>query len=177
MADKYRIAIVGAGPGGVSAAGRAAAEGVPHVLLESAPHIANTIFRYQKGKHVMAEPAALPLRSAMRFAAGKRETILDAWAEDLRRLSANIRYNAEVASISGKQGNFKLKLKNGETVATENVVLAIGLQGNPRKLGIDGDDHVTVQYTLDDPEVYQGRNIAVIGAGDAAIENALALAK
>jgi thioredoxin reductase len=34
-----------------------------------------------------------------------------------------------------------------------------------------------VQYTLDDPEAYRGQNIAVIGAGDAAIENALALAK
>lgn len=177
MAEKYRIAIVGAGPGGLSAAGRAAAEGESHILLESAPHIANTIYRYQKGKHVMAEPVALPLRSAMRFTAGRREAVLDAWVEDLLRVKANIRYNAEVARISGKQGNFTLKLKNGGTVAAENIVLAIGLQGNPRQLDIEGGDHVVVQYTLDDPDAYRERNIAVIGAGDAAIENALALAK
>lgn len=177
MAKNFKIAIVGAGPGGLSAAGRAALEGVSHVLLESAPHIANTIYRYQKGKHVMAEPPALPLRSSMRFVAGQREAVLGAWIQDLQTLNANIRHNAEVGKISGKQGKFQLKLKNGDTLGAENIVLAIGLQGNPRKLEIEGDDHVIVQYTLDDPDVYRDRNIAIIGAGDAAIENALALAK
>jgi CRP-like cAMP-binding protein/ferredoxin-like protein FixX len=34
-----------------------------------------------------------------------------------------------------------------------------------------------VQYTLDDPDAYRGEVIVVVGAGDAAIENAVALAK
>jgi CRP-like cAMP-binding protein/thioredoxin reductase/Na+-translocating ferredoxin:NAD+ oxidoreductase RNF subunit RnfB len=177
MAESYKIAIIGAGPGGLSAGGRAAAEGVPHILLESAPHIANTIYRYQKGKHIMAEPPALPLRSPVRFEAGKRETIIENWQTDLKSLKINIRHNCEVTAISGKQGKFQLKLKNGSTITAENVVLGIGLQGNPRKLGVEGEDHAIVQYTLDDPDAFKGQNIAVIGAGDAAIENALALAK
>ena len=60
----YRIAVVGSGPGGLSAACRAAEMGDSHILLEAKPHISNTIFRYQKGKHVMAEPSVLPLRAA-----------------------------------------------------------------------------------------------------------------
>ena len=42
-------------------------------LFQSEGHASNTIHKYQKGKHVMAEPQILPLRSPMSFAAGKRE--------------------------------------------------------------------------------------------------------
>ena len=59
------------------AAARAAETGTSHILLEAAPQIANTIYRYQKGKHVMATPVSLTLRSDCEFDAGKREAILD----------------------------------------------------------------------------------------------------
>ena len=70
MADRFKIAIVGSGPGGLSAAARAAERNESHVLLEAEPQLSNTIYLYQKGKYVMAEPSVLPLRSAMSFAAG-----------------------------------------------------------------------------------------------------------
>src|ERR1043166_8443306 len=99
VGDRFRIAIVGSGPAGLSAACRAAEAGDPHVLLEAQPHLSNTIFRYQKGKHVMAEPNVLPLRAAARFDAGSREDILGAWNDDVGKRKVNIRYKAEVAKI------------------------------------------------------------------------------
>ena len=175
--QKYRIAIVGAGPGGLSAAARAAELGVSHVLFEQSPAHANTLQRYQKGKHVMAEPNVLPLRSPLPFAAGIREDILAAWQQGIERLGIEIRYDTEVAAISGARGEFELSLKSGAKVLAEQVVFAIGLQGNPRRLGVSGDDLPCVQYTLDDPEEYRNETIVVVGAGDAAIENAVGLAK
>ena len=65
----FQIAIIGSGPAGLSAAAHAAELGVSHVLLEAEPHVSNTIYKYQKGKHVMAEPQILPLRSPLTFAA------------------------------------------------------------------------------------------------------------
>ena len=62
MTEKVKIAVVGAGPGGLSAAAHAAELGVSHVLLEKTPKHADTIQKYQKGKHVMAEPNVLPLQ-------------------------------------------------------------------------------------------------------------------
>jgi len=177
MAETLKVAVIGAGPGGLSAAAHAAELGLSHVLLESSPAHANTIQRYQKGKHVMAEPGALPLRSPLPFAAGTREHILDEWAGALSRHRVNIRYDAEVAAISGASPSFAIKLKTGETVTAENVVLAIGIQGNPRRLGVPGEELPCVQYTLDDPAAFRDEAIVVIGAGDAAIENALALAR
>src|SRR5436190_20458252 len=79
MSGSFRVAIVGSGPAGLSAACRAAETGVSHVLFEAQPHAANTIFRFQKGKHVMAEPSVLPLRSSAGFAPGKREQVIRTW--------------------------------------------------------------------------------------------------
>ena len=67
MSEAFRIAIVGSGPSGLSAAAHAAAKGISHVLLEKTDHLSDTIYRYQKGKHVMATPSQLVLRSDLNF--------------------------------------------------------------------------------------------------------------
>jgi CRP-like cAMP-binding protein/thioredoxin reductase/ferredoxin-like protein FixX len=151
--------------------------GVAHVLLEAAPHLSNTIYRYQKGKHVMDEPGILPLRSPLPFKAGSREAILDAWNQGVAQLKVNVKYNHEVTKIAKIDGGFSLTCANGTKLDAEFVVLGIGLQGNLRKLGAPGEDLPYVQYQLDDPDEYEGETIVVVGAGDAAIENAVALSK
>ncbi len=178
----YKLAIIGAGPAGLSAAGRAAyhdqqdgLKSPSYVLLEAFDKPAKTIQRYQKGKHVMAEPGYLALRSDFSFAQGTREAVLGAWASALEAQNVNIRYNSEVGAISGQKGNFSLTLKDGAQLNVENVVIAVGLEGNPRKLGVPGEDLPLVQYTLDDPDACKDETIIVVGAGDSAIENALAL--
>jgi cGMP-dependent protein kinase 2 len=173
---KHRIAIVGSGPAGLSAAARAAALGLDHVLLEKTDHLSDTIYKYQKGKHVMATPSLLVLRSDAQFDAGKRETILAQWDEDAKRVGVNVRYHAEVKAISGAKGDFTLILTNGELVQAENVIMAIGTQGNPNLMRCDGADLPHVQYQLNDPAEYVDEHITIVGGGDAGIENALGLA-
>ncbi len=174
LAD-YAIAIVGSGPAGLSAAARAAQEGQKHILLERTGHINDTIFKYQKRKHVMATPEFLPLRSDLGFKESAREEVIDTWVKGVEGAGANIRLNAEVVSIKGQRGSFQVGLASGETFTADHVVLSIGVQGNLRKLTIPGAEQSFVQYQLDDPEEYKGEEIIVIGTGDAGIENALAL--
>ncbi|MGQ0618539.1 MAG: cyclic nucleotide-binding domain-containing protein [Panacagrimonas sp.] len=176
MTNAFKIAVVGSGPAGLSAAAHAAELGLSHVLLEAEAHLSNTIYRYQKGKHVMAEPGVLPLRAAVPFDAGKRETILGAWDDGAAKLKINVRHRANVKAIKGAKGAFVIEVTGGEPVTAEVVVLSIGLQGNLRKLGAPGEDLEWVQYQLDDPDEYSREAIVVVGAGDAAIENAIALA-
>src|SRR5271155_2020750 len=169
------IAVVGSGPAGTSAAARAAKGGKPHILLERAPHLNDTIFKYQKHKHVMATPEILPLRSDLAFEEESREEVIESWTRDVEGGQVNLRLNAEVTAITGERGNFEITLAGGEKLTAEYVVLAIGVQGNIRKLTIPGADLPLVQYQLDDPEEYKGEEIVLIGTGDAGIENALGL--
>ena len=176
MADKVRIAIIGSGPSGLSAAAHAAAKGISHILLEKTDHLSDTIFRYQKGKHVMATPSQLVLRSDCAFEAGKREKVLEQWNQDAKSAGVQVRYKAEAKAITGAKGDFQIQLTNGEVVAAENVILAIGTQGNPNLMRCDGGNLPHVQYQLDDPAEYIDEHIFVFGGGDAGIENALGLA-
>ena len=177
MEDQFKIAVIGSGPAGLSAAAHAAELGLQHVLLEAEAHLSNTIFRYQKGKYVMAEPSILPLRSPVSFGAGKREQILEKWNQETGGLKVNQRLRSEVTALNGSRGDFTIKIADGSIVKAEHVVLAIGMQGNIRKLGCPGEDAEFVQYQLDDPDEYNDETIIVVGAGDAAIENAIALSE
>jgi len=177
MAERFTVAIIGSGPGGLSAAGRAARLGVSHVLLERTDHASDTIYKYQKGKLVMATPDILPLRSDMDFKLGIREDILGTWDRQLKEHGVNVRYKAEVVAVKGEKGNFQVTLADKSVIEAEYVVLGIGLQGNINKLTCPGADQPHVEYQVDDPEAFDGESIFVIGAGDAAIENAVALAK
>lgn len=147
-----------------------------HVLLEKTDHLSDTIFRYQKGKHVMATPSQLVLRSDFDFDAGKREKILQTWNDQAASQNVQVRYRSEVTAITGAPGAFSLKLADGETITAEAVILAIGTQGNPNLMRCPGGDLPHVEYQLDDPTAILDEHITVIGAGDAGIENALGLA-
>jgi len=176
LATDFKIAIVGSGPAGLSAAVHAAKNGVPHVLFERSPHLNDTIFKYQKRKHVMATPEILPLRSDLEFTEESREELIDSWNAAAEGTSINVRTGIEVSAIKGTRGEFTLTLGNGETVTAEYVVLAIGVQGNLNHLRLPGADLPFVRYQLDDPDEFSGKEIVVVGVGDAGLENALALA-
>ena len=181
---EFEVAIVGAGPGGLSAAGRAqfhdqesGATSPSYVLLEGFAAHAKTIQQYQKGKYVMAEPGFLALRSDLEFEAGTREAILDSWHGSLEGQGINIRYDSECTAVRKEGDRFELDCANGTKVMAKNVILGMGTAGNPRRLGVEGENLTQVQYQLDDPDEYTDEVIVVVGAGDAAIENAIALSK
>ena len=174
-----------------------------HVLLEKSDHLSDTIYKYQKGKHVMATPSQLLLRSDQEFAAGKREAILQTWNDKTKALAVNVKYNAEVKSIKGtgpaipgsiqqivtraRDGTtsttelqrhappYAIELASGETIMAEHVILAIGTQGNPNLVRCPGSGLPHVTYQLDDPYAVLDEHIVVIGTGDAGIENARGL--
>src|SRR5437764_2499599 len=165
------LVIVGAGPAGLATASHARANGLAYVLLERSAHLADTIFNYQARKFVMAEPVMIPARGDVPFEAGSRESILDAWQRHVNEQKLNVIFGAEVKSLKKEGDLFDV---NGQYRA-KNVVLAMGTQGNPRKLGVPGDDLPHVLYRLNDPAEHQDQDILVVGAGDSALEIAIAL--
>lgn len=173
--EHFNLIIIGAGPSGLSAAVRAAEHEMSYVLLESELAPASTVRSYLRGKFVMAEPRGLPLRSPLPFTASLREKVLETWENAIEAHHLNIRYGAKVVDIKRRDTGLEITLAEGAKLTADHVVLAIGVQGNLRKLEIPGGDLPQIQYQLDDPQAYQDETIVVIGGGDSAVENALAL--
>jgi CRP-like cAMP-binding protein/Fe-S-cluster-containing hydrogenase component 2/thioredoxin reductase len=123
----------------------------------------------------MAEPARLPLRARCHFDAGSREEILEQFTRDIGELKVNV-VKGEVSKVERAGERFVISYGTN-TCTADAVIMAIGVQGTPRKLGVPGEQLPHVAYTLSDPEAFSGKNIVVVGAGDAAIENAIALSE
>ncbi|HVS12915.1 MAG TPA: cyclic nucleotide-binding domain-containing protein [Thermoanaerobaculia bacterium] len=176
--QSFDLVIVGAGPAGLSTAAHAQTQGMPYVLLERSGHLADTIYCYQRGKHVMAEPTLIPLRSEVPFEVGTREAILEAWDTSASELGLNIHRSQEVNALERLDGGgFKLGTSSGRIYTCKWVVLAMGTQGNPNRLGVPGEDLPHVRTRLVDPRDHNDEDIVVVGAGDSAIEIANSLAE
>ena len=169
----YDLVIVGAGPAGLSAAVHAKKEGMRVLVIERG-ELANTIFDYQKNKHVMAEPGMIPLRSDVPFEAGTRERLLQGWQASAEKYQIAVNRPEMVQEIARRDGVFEVQSDKG-VYQGKNVVLAIGIQGNPNRLGKPGEDLPHVSYKLSDPFIYEDQDLMMVGAGDAAIEGVLAL--
>lgn len=175
MPEHFKLAIIGAGPGGISAAVNAARHGLSHVLFEKG-EVGNTIHEYQLRKHVMSEPVKLPLLGDLSFDAGTREKVLEVWTQALHAGKVNLRHPVEVVKIEPHGDGFKVSFGQGHCTC-DKVVLGIGAMGSPRKMGVSGEDLPHVKYRLGDPDAFVDMDIIVVGAGDAAIENVLGLAE
>lgn len=169
----YDLLVVGGGPAGISAAIHARKAGMSVLVIEQG-EVANTVFNFQKKKHVMAEPGMSPLRSDLPFEAGTREAILQGWHDAIQEDRITIHRPETVRQIAKADGLFTIRSDKAAYHATR-VVLAIGIQGNPNRLGKPGEDLPFVSYKLADPSMYENMDILMVGAGDAAIEGVLAL--
>ena len=75
------VAIVGSGPGGLSAALTCVQKGLSYVVLEKEQQIASTITRYPKGKLVMAEPYDTENLSLLPVFDSSKEQLVAIWRE------------------------------------------------------------------------------------------------
>ncbi|HUP46347.1 MAG TPA: cyclic nucleotide-binding domain-containing protein [Thermoanaerobaculia bacterium] len=171
----FDLVIVGGGPAGLAAASHAQTSGLSYVLLERAAHLADTIHAYQARKYVMAEPMLIPARGELPFQAGSRESILQAWQQHAVEQKLHIEHHAEVTGVDRGDDGFVVGTAAGRRYQARNLLLAMGTQGNPRKLGVTGENLPHVLYRLNDPAEHQEQDIVVVGAGDSALEIAIAL--
>ena len=170
----YDLVIIGAGAAGLSAAMAAHEKGLRYVVLESALP-ANTIRDFFKGKKLYAGPDEVSIKGKLWFEECSREELLNRWDTDIAGAGLNILTGRKVTDVRRAGDTLHVETGGGETFETSRVILAIGKQGNPRKLGVPGEDLEKVKYRLYDAAKIRGLNIVVVGAGDNAVETALAL--
>jgi len=174
--NTYDVAIVGSGPGGLSAALSCIQRGLSYVVLEKEQEIASTISRYPKGKLVMAEPYDTENYSLLPVFDSAKEQLIPIWRELIERVGLKIRQGESVESVQlGGDGAFDIRTTVGAYRAAR-VVMSIGTRGKPRTLQVQGENLPKIFSLLEDPDEWRGKTVLVVGGGDSAVEAALALA-
>src|SRR5215470_3027667 len=104
------VAIVGSGPGGLSAALTCIQNGLSYVVLEKEQVLASTIARYPKGKLVMAEPYDVQNLSFLPVFDSGKEQLLPIWRELIERVGLAIKQGESVETIArGGDGTFDVR--------------------------------------------------------------------
>jgi thioredoxin reductase/ferredoxin len=171
------VAIVGSGPGGLSAGLACIKHRLSCLVLEKEHVIASTVARYPKGKHFMAEPCSAQNVSYLPVFDGTKEQLVAAWTQLVQAVQLPIRLGEAVETVQrGDDGVFTIRTTVGSYRARA-VVLATGLRGKPRLLAVPGANLEKVQSLLDDPTEFAGEHALVVGGGDSAVEGAIALAE
>ncbi|NCA75908.1 MAG: 4Fe-4S dicluster domain-containing protein [Alphaproteobacteria bacterium] len=172
---QYDITIIGAGPAGIAASLEAKKCNLRCLTLEQET-LGGTVFTFPRSKVVMTAPMDLPLYGKIKLYETSKSELLSLWTEVIQKNNIEIRENSKVEAIVPEDGHFRIETLAGVHVTSKYVILAIGRRGTPRKLGVPGEGSEKVAYRLPEPELVKGKDVVVVGGGDAAIESALLLA-
>ncbi|MDD3617931.1 MAG: thioredoxin-disulfide reductase [Desulfobulbaceae bacterium] len=162
----YQLVIIGGGPAGLTAGLYAARARLNTVLVE----------KTTLGGQVLITHWVDNYPGVVDGAAGY--DLIEKWTAHARRFGLETR-SANVVSLDLKNSIKILNLENGDRITARAVIICTG--GSPGKLNVPGEKEFTgkgVSYcaTCDGP-FYKGREIAVVGGGNTAIQEAVHLTR
>jgi thioredoxin reductase len=171
----HDLLVIGAGPAGISASLRAIEHKLKYLTLER-DEIGGTVAKYPRQKLVMTSPVDFPMYGKFKKLQLSKENLLAFWDMILNRADFNVSTGEKVEDIKkGEDGIFTVITVNNQYRARV-VILGLGRAGEPRKLGVKGEDLPKVMYRLIEADHYINKKIMVIGGGDSAVEAAMGLA-
>ena len=162
----HDVVIIGAGPAGLSAAFWCDELGLDTLVLEQDERIGGQLHSiYGPIENYPGVRSGNGLEFLERFAERMGEADFDQWTNVV----------IESADLKAK----RIRLASGEELQSISVIIATGVRR--RKLGIPGENefagHGLIESASRDRESFSGKDVCVIGGGDAAAENALLLAE
>jgi putative YpdA family bacillithiol system oxidoreductase len=169
------VLIVGAGPAGISASLRAIENKLSYITLER-DEVGGTVAKYPRQKLVMTSPVEFPMYGKFKKLQLSKENLLTFWDMILNRSDFNVWTGEKVDDIQKDESSiFTVRTANNQYRA-RYVILALGRAGDPRKLGVKGEELPKVMYRLIEADHYINKKILVVGGGDSAVEAAMGLA-
>lgn len=163
---KYKVAIVGSGPAGLAAA-----------IYTSRGEIDTTIYAGEEPGGQLTKTTEIENYPGVIGKTGPE--LMVAMTEQAQKFGARIEY-LTVNKLTNQQTNGKTSIltNDGKEQEYDAVILAMG--ASSRLLGIGEDKYWGKGFStcaVCDAAFYRGKNVYVVGGGDAAIEDAWALTK
>jgi NosR/NirI family nitrous oxide reductase transcriptional regulator len=170
------VLVVGAGASGLNAALAAKDQGLSCLVLEK-EKIANTIENFPENKWVYAEPDATPPKGKLWLDGARKEDLVTRWRQIIQENGLEVHTEEPLQKLERQKDGSFLATTAKRTCRARRVVLATGQRGNPRKLGVPGEDRERIYHRLYSPRHYKNEDIVVIGGGNSAVEAALVLSE
>src|SRR5580692_8445337 len=171
----FDILVVGAGPAGISASLRAIENKVNYITIER-DEIGGTVAKYPRQKLVMTSPVEFPMYGKFKKMQLSKENLLAFWDMILNRSDFNVSTGEKVEDVKrGDDGIFTV-ITGTNQYRARAVILALGKAGEPRKLGVKGEELPKVMCRLIEADHYINKKILIVGGGDSAVEAAMGLA-
>jgi len=160
------VLIIGAGAAGLSAARWCDELGLDTLVLEHNEEVGGQLFFVHN-----------PIENYLGVQAANGRELRDRFVEQTKDCDFDLWTNVEIESVDLKAR--RVVLRSGEELQAITIIIATGLRR--RKLGIPGEEEFAGRGIIEsgavDRDKFAGKDVCVIGGGDAAAENALLLAE
>lgn len=170
--------IVGAGPAGLACAIEATQSGLSTVVLEQGG-IADAIRRFPVNMTWFSTPELLEIGGVPFVIPTVRPTRVDTlnyYARVTQHFGLDVRTLTRVVDITrGDGAAFRVATAAGQTFEGAHVIIATGYFDNPVRLGVPGETLPHVRHFYDEPFLYAGTRVVVVGGRNSAVEAALDL--
>ncbi len=161
----HDVLIIGAGPAGLSAARWGDELGLDTLVLEQSEEVGGQLLSIHN-----------PIENYLGLHAANGRELRDRFVEQTKDSDFDLWTNVEIAGVELKAK--RVTLRSGEELKAIAIVIATGLRR--RKLGIPGEDEFVGRGMIEssgDRQAFAGKDVCVVGGGDAAAENALLFAE
>ena len=162
----HDVIIIGAGPAGLSTAFWCDELGLDTFVLEQAEEIGGQLHRVYN-----------PIENYLGLKTRNGKELLDIFASEVDDAEFDLWTQASITSVDLKAK--RVSLASGEVLQSIAIVIASGVR--PKELGVPGEKEFAGKGMIEsgarDRQLFAGKDVCVVGGGDAAVENALLLAE
>ncbi|MCL4106777.1 UNVERIFIED_CONTAM: hypothetical protein GTU68_048221 [Idotea baltica] len=170
----YDVIIIGGGPTGLNCAIAAHKANLSYLIIERGV-LVNSIYNFPTNMTFFSTSPVLEIGGIPFISHGDKPTRREA-LEYYRRIvesyDMNIHLLEEVDNISEKDEGFVVTTDKGQ-YKSANIIVSTGYYDTPRLLNVPGEELTKVKHYYDDPHVYIGMDVLVIGAANSACDVAL----
>jgi len=168
---KTDVVIIGAGPVGIFQIFELGLQGLKSIVVDSVSELGGQCSQLYPDKPIYDIPA-IPVASA--------QSIIDALKKQASPFNPEYLLSQKVIDIHKKRDDlFSVKTDKGIFIECRSVIIAAGSGAfEPVRLkvkGIEAFENKQLFYKVEDKNLFKGKNVVVLGGGDAAFDWALTL--